>query len=94
MPWQGNVFVGVDGTPLQIHGTFLLKVWLGENEFEIRCLIADIHTTEGILGHDFLGSNQCIVDTGKKTLYLGSREVIPLQQPLQNHLSPQLKSWG
>ena len=74
----------MDGTPLQIHGTSLLKVWLGKNEFEVHCLIADIHTAEGILGHDFLGPNQCIVDTGNKTLCLGSGEIIPLQQPLQN----------
>ena len=36
-PWQGNLFVGVDGTPPQIHGASLLKVWLGKNEFEIHC---------------------------------------------------------
>ena len=42
------------------------------------------YTAEGILGRDFLGPNQCIVDTGNKTLRLGSGEIIPLQQPLQN----------
>ncbi len=76
--------VGVDGTPLQIPGISLLKVHTGKNELEIHSLIADIHTTEGILRCDFLGPNQCIVDTGRKTLYLGSGEVIPLQQPLRN----------
>ena len=72
-PWQGNLFVGVDRTPLQIHGTSLLKVWLGDNEFEIHCLclIADIHIADGSLVYDFLRSNQCIVDTENKTLLLG-----------------------
>ena len=92
-PWQGTPFVGVDGTPLQIHGTSLLKVWLGKNEFEVHCLIADIHTAEGILGRDFLGPNQCIVDAGNKTLRLGSGEIIPLQQPLQN-LNPPTQAVG
>ena len=87
-PWQGTPFVGVDGTPLQIHGTPLLKVWLDKNEFEVHCLIADIHTAEGILGRDFLGPNQCVVDAGNKTLHLGSGEIIPLQQPLQNSNNP------
>ena len=89
-PWQGTPFVGVDGTPLQIHvhGTSLLKVWLDENEFEVHCLIADIHTAESILGHDFLGPSQCVVDAGNKTLHLGSGEIIPLQQPLQNSNNP------
>ena len=59
-------------------------MWLGKNEFEVHCLIADMHTTEGVLGYDFLGLNQCVVDAGNKTLHLDSGEIILLQQSLQN----------
>ena len=66
------------GQNTHLDGTSLLKVWLGKNEFEVYCLIVDIHTAEDILGCDFLGPNQCIVETGNKTLRLGSGETIPL----------------
>ena len=61
---------------------------VGQERIEVHCLIADIHTAEGILGRDFLGPNQCVVDAVNKTLHLGSGEIIPLQQPRHNSNTP------
>ena len=80
-PWTGNSLVGVDGTPLTLHGYTDLTIRLSDIPFTATVVIADGLTTEAILGLDFLLANQCILDMGKRTLHITRHPPIPLIQP-------------
>ena len=70
-PWSGPRFVGVEGTPIRIHGTTQVPLQLGGQTFTTPMVIADSLRTPAILGLDFLETNQCVIDTSSKTLRLG-----------------------
>ena len=70
--------VGVDGSPLKIHGS---AHPIGGVDFVTTVIVGDSLTTEAILGLDFLQEHRCTVDIGSKQLRVsGHKLVIPLQQ--------------
>jgi len=79
--------VGVQGTPLQLHGTAQVCLKLGNEVFPARVMVADSLTIDVILGRDFLKSHQCTIEMCKTqnvlrfrkhglTIPLGGRDVL------------------
>ena len=87
-PWLGNSLVGVDGTPLTLHGYTDVTVCLSNIPFTITFAVAEGLTTEAILGLDFLQTNRCVLDMGKRTLQITQHPPIPLLQPQLPATSP------
>ena len=69
--------VGVDGIPLQVRGSAVVKLSLKELMVDQNLIVADSLTSEGILGMDFLESNHCILDIAEGKLSTGGK-TIPL----------------
>jgi len=80
-PWIGNSLVGVDGTPLTLHGCADITIHLSNIPFTTTIVIADGLTTEAILGLDFLQTNRCVLDMGQRTLQVSRYPPIPLSPP-------------
>ena len=74
-PWSGPRFVGVEGTPIQIHGTTQVPLRLRGQVLPTQMVVADSLRTSAILGLDFLEENQCVIDTGSKTLQFRGRDL-------------------
>ena len=53
-PWSEQKLVGVDGSPLEVHGQVHISVVAQGNTLETPALVVSPLTTEGILGLDFL----------------------------------------
>ena len=70
-----QVLVGVQGSPLQIHGVASVEVELAKEKFSSRVIIVDSLTSEAILGKDFLKANKCVIDVGRNTLHFETRGV-------------------
>ena len=66
--WNGQSLIGVEGTPLQVHGYTKTTIQLAGEQFHVRVIVVDSLTTEAILGMDFLEANDCSIDIGKKQL--------------------------
>ena len=62
-PWTGKNLVGVDGTAIRVLGSVRLPLKLNEVIFSADIVVADGLTTDGILGLDFLESNNCTINT-------------------------------
>ena len=75
IPGNPPRLVGVQGPPLQIHGTAQLQVNLSKEKFNAQILVADSLTTDVILGLDFLNQYKCVIDTGKQLIHFADREV-------------------
>ena len=62
--------VGVQGTPLKIYGTAEVDLVLdGVSErFHAHVTVADSLTSDVILGQEFLGRNNCIINMGRKVV--------------------------
>ena len=78
--------VGVQGSPLQIHGSTDTLIDFGEHSFKHQIIVADSLTTEAILGLDFLEAQKCMIDTGQSRLIfkeLGISLPIQRQQKLE-----------
>ena len=67
--------VGVQGSPLQIHGAASVEVELAKEKFTSRIIVVDSLTSEAILGKDFLRANKCVIDVGRDTLHFETRGV-------------------
>ena len=86
--------VGVQGTPLQLHGTTHMSLELPPEKFWVDVIVADTPTANVILGRDFLHSQRCTIEMGTSndTLHVQARgQSIPmarsqalLQQPTLN----------
>lgn len=61
--------VGADGAPLTVQGKGLFYIKLGSQEFKTEAVIANIKA-DGIIGLDFLQTNQCLVDVCKTKMYV------------------------
>ena len=75
IPGNPPRLVGVQGSPLQIHGTAQLQVNLSKEKFNAQILVADSLTTDVILGLDFLNQYKCVIDTGKQLIHFADRGV-------------------
>ena len=71
-PWSEQKLVGVDGSPLEVHGQVHVTVVAQGNTFETQALVVSPLTTEGILGLDFLKKHQATIDVRNRQLRLGS----------------------
>ena len=80
-PWIGNSLVGVDGTPLTLHGCADITIHLSNIPFTTTIVVADGLTTEAILSLDFLQTNRCVLDMGQRTLQVSQYPPIPLSPP-------------
>lgn len=61
--------MGVGGTPLRVNGVAKLYLELGGKKYLVEMVVAELRT-EGILGLDFLETNQCAIDLPHKTMKL------------------------
>ena len=61
--------VGVGGTPIRVSGTAKLQLELSGQQYLVEMVVADLRT-EGILGLDFLETNQCAIDLPHGTMRL------------------------
>ena len=61
--------MGIDGVPLQVWGQPLSDYQCRGPAIDQEMIVADSLTSEGILGLDFLESNQCILDLQDIKLY-------------------------
>ena len=66
IPWTGPRLVGVEGTPLHVHGYTNISIKLEKDTFHMRITIVDSLTTEAIMGMDFLEESDCTIDIAKK----------------------------
>ena len=64
-PWTDKRLVGVDGTPLQVHGSTTITTAIQGEQFSINVIVVDHLTAEAILGLDFLKENRCVIDTAQ-----------------------------
>ena len=71
--WTRQPLVGVEGTPLNVHGTMELELKMGEEIFQTKVIVADGLTAELILGLDFLEEHNCTIEIGRKTLHFIDR---------------------
>lgn len=56
--------VGIQGTPLQLHGESNLELTLGGHVFPTEVTVADSLTTDLILGRHFLKAQRCTIRMG------------------------------
>ena len=63
--------VGVDGVPLKVQGSTLIRLPLCGLTIDQNFIVADVLTSEGIFGMDFLESNHCILDLAAGKLSAG-----------------------
>ena len=72
-PWTNPGLVGVGGTPLRVSGIAKLCLELGGQQYHVEMVVADLRT-EGILGLDFLETNQCAIDLPQGTMKLKGKD--------------------
>ena len=65
-PWTGPRLVGVEGTPLEVHGVATLEISLAGKAFLVDFVVVAVLRTQSILGLDFMENNQCVVNAGQK----------------------------
>ena len=66
--------VGVQGIPLQLHGTTTVQVKLQNEVFSMKVIVADQIATHLILGRGLLRAHQCIIEMGKNNDVLRFKE--------------------
>ena len=78
VPWAGGGLVGVEGTPLDIHGMATVEIVLLGKLLRAEVIVASSLKAQAILGVDFLERNGCVINAAKRTLHLHGL-AIPLQ---------------
>lgn len=72
-PWTGSELVGVEGSPIRVHGEAQVKVSSGGEPLCVNLVVADSLKARAILGLDFLETNQCTISrpcsSGKVSLW-------------------------
>ena len=61
----GKKLVGVQETPLELHGTSQVEIELQGEKFTAKVIVAGSLTTDIILGRDFLKDHQCSIEMGQ-----------------------------
>lgn len=85
--------VGVQGTPLHLHGGGRIKLGLPLQEFWVDVIVADTPTADVILGRDFLRSQKCTIEMGgaDDLLHVQARgQSVPITQPQTQPCTPSL----
>ena len=90
--------VGVQGTPLQLHGTARVQLELPPDKFWVKVIVADTPTADMILGRDFLRDQKCTIRMGTssdslhvqaqgKSISTAQSQAPPTQTPTPTPLS-------
>ena len=90
--------VGVQGTPLQLHGTARVQLELSPDKFWVEVIVADTPTADMILGRDFLRDQKCTIRMGTssdslhvqaqgKSISTAQSQAPPTQTPTQAPLN-------
>ena len=69
-PWLDRKLMGVDGSPLQVHGQVRAVMVVQGHTLEMEALVVSPLTTEGILGLNFLKEHEATIDVKSKGLLL------------------------
>ena len=72
-PWTNPGLVGVGGTSLRVSGIAKLCLELGGQQYHVEMVMADLRT-EGILGLDFLETNQCAINLPEGMMKLKGKD--------------------
>ena len=75
VPWAGGGLVGVEVTPLVVHGMATVEIGLLGKVLPSEVVVA---SSQAILGVDFLERNRCVINTPKRILHLHGL-AIPVQ---------------
>ena len=67
--------VGVDGNPLRVQGTAVVCITRAQEEFTTKVTIVDDISAEAILRMDFLATEDCCIDVGRRVLSIQSQEL-------------------
>ena len=74
--------VGVDGSPLKIHGWATVDLGLKGHSLYTDIIVVSPLTAEAILGLDFLREHQAHIDLPNQQIHLASQGIsLPLQAP-------------
>ena len=84
-PCPEHRLVGVDGTPLQVHGRATVCLDLAGESFELEAIVVSPLTSEAILGLDFLQKQQATIDIGRQWISFGESgdKYAPLRKPAE-----------
>ena len=74
-PVAGVGLVGVQGSPLQLHGSAQVQLQLEGETFLGKMIVADSLMSDVILGRDFLKTHQCTVELSKNRDVLRFKEL-------------------
>ncbi len=80
-PWAEVQLVGVDGSPLTVHGQAKVDLWLYGHRYPTRVVVVSPLTTEAILGLDFLRERKASIDLGRAELRICQQPPICLDKP-------------
>ena len=89
----GKKLVGVQGKPLQLFGTANIQVELASEKFPVNVMVAEVPTTDLILGRDFLRYHGCVIEMGETVdvLHVKSRGLkLPISKDISLSRSPSL----
>ena len=81
----GLQLVGVDGTPLQIHGSVTVELEISAKTFKQELIVVNALTSEGILGVNFLEANDCVLDLARGKLCSGGTQISLHAKQLQEN---------
>lgn len=70
----GVALVGVQGSPLHLHGSTQQQLQLQGETFPVKMIVADALMSDVILGRDFLRTHGCIVELSKNRDVLHFKE--------------------
>ena len=83
LPYSTVQLVGVDGSPLTVHGRATVKLYLEGVSTTTDIVVVSPLTTEAILGLDFLQEHQARIDLPNRRVYLADQRMyLPLQSPV------------
>ena len=68
--WTDHQLVGVDGSPLQVHGYTVASIHLGDIELTAKVVVVSPLATEAILDLDFLSKHGALIDLQQRKLHL------------------------
>ena len=83
-PWAEVRLVGVDGSPLTVHGQARVDISLHGHSYPTRVVVVSPLTTEAILGLDFLQERKASINFEKAELSICQQPPIPLEKPPRN----------
>ena len=59
---------GANGSPLRVYGEVILTLEIGEGQYAVTVVVADVMEVQGILGVPFFNEHRCSLDMGQGLL--------------------------